>query len=279
LVRIGVALVALVDLIQLRRLGLVDALWSPLPAGYATDYHAWLSPEALWWVGAVALVAIGVGAATRVACVAFVIVSVQMAHLAPDSESGVDAAFRIVVVILALSRCNARWSVDAAIARKLGRPPPAEVPAWPRYLLLLQVVWIYFSGGQNKAGAEWGPFGGFTALADALADPHASRFDPAWVATIYPLTRLATAATMAFELGAPLYLLFYYYAATRDRPGRLRALCNRLHLRWAWLGLGIAFELGIAITLRLGNFPWGMLALYPVLLLPAELQRKPSRAG
>ncbi len=40
-----------------------------------------------------------------------------------------------------------------------------------------------------------------------------------------------------------------------------------------WIGLGVSFELGIAITLRLGDFPWGMLALFPVLLLPAELQR------
>jgi hypothetical protein len=77
--------------------------------------------------------------------------------------------------------------------------------------------------------------------------------------------------TMCFELGAPLYLAFYYYAATRDRPGRLRRLCNRLRLRWIWLGMGIAFHVGIAITLRLGIFAWGMLALYPVLLLPSEL--------
>ncbi len=273
LVRIALAAVALVDLLNVRRLGLVDALWSPLPDGYATDAHTWLSGGALWTAGVIALAAMLVGAATRVACIAFFLVSVQMARLAPSSESGFDELLRIVLVVLALSRCNARWSVDAMIARRLGRPPPVEVPAWPRLLLMLQLVWVYFSAGQNKASAAWGPHGGFTALANALADPHAARFDPAWVATIYPLTRLATAATMLFELGAPLYLLFYYFAATRDRPGRLRALCNRLRLRWLWLGLGVTFELGIAVTLRLGDFPWGMLALFPVLLLPAELQR------
>jgi hypothetical protein len=192
--------------------------------------------------------------------------------------------FRVVLVILALSRCNARWSLDAWVARRLGRPPPAEVPAWPRYLLMLQLVWIYFSGGMNKAGAEWGPFGGFTALADALTDPHVARFDPSWLAIAYPVTRVATAATMLFELGAPLYLLSYYFAATRGEPGRVRAAWNRVHARWIWLGLGISFELGIAITMRIGDFPWGMLALYPVLLLPEELQRRntatpPNRAS
>jgi hypothetical protein len=276
LVRIGIGLVSVVDLLHTWQLGLVGALWSPLPAGYATHYQSWLplGASGLWTVALIAAAAILVGAATRVACVAFVVVSVQMSHLAPDSECGVDQLFRIVLIILALSRCNARWSLDAWLARRLGRPPPAEVPAWPRYLIMFQLVWVYFSGGSNKAGDEWGPFGGFRALADALSDPHVARFDPSWLGTAYPLARLATVATMAFELGAPLYLLFYYFAGTRDRPGRLRALCNRLRLRWVWLALGVSFELGIAMTLRLGNFPWGMLAIYPVMLLPDELQRR-----
>jgi uncharacterized membrane protein YphA (DoxX/SURF4 family) len=275
IVRIGVALVMLGDLVQIRRLGIIDTLWSPLPAGYASHYEPWipLDAQGLWLAGAIAAAAMLIGAATRVACIALVAISAIMAHLAPSSESAIDQIFRIVLVILALSRCNARWSVDAWLARKLGRPPPAEVPAWPRYLLMLQLVWIYFSGGINKSGSEWGPFGGFTALADALTDPHVGRFDPSWLATAYPLARIATAVTMAFEIGAPLYLLSYYFAATRDRPGRVRARWNRLHVRWIWLALGISFELGIAISMRLGNFPWGMLALYPALLLPEELYR------
>jgi hypothetical protein len=281
LARIGLAIVALVDLCNVQRLGLVDALWSPLPAGYANRWDGWLPLDAqgLWLAGVIALVAILAGAATRVACIAFVVISAQMSHLAPASESGVDQLFRIVLVILALSRCNARWSVDAWIARRIGRPPPELVPAWPRYLMMLQIVWVYFSGGMNKAGAEWGPLGGFTALADALTDPHVARFDPSWLEVAYPLTRVATAVTMAFELGAPLYLLAYYFAETRDRPGRLRAAFNRARVRWIWLALAVSFELGIAMTLRLGNFPWGMLALFPLLLRPEELgERRQPRA-
>jgi hypothetical protein len=77
--------------------------------------------------------------------------------------------------------------------------------------------------------------------------------------------------TMLFELGSPAILLFTYYAGTADRPGRIRRWCNRLRLRWGWITLGIGFHLGIAVFLRLGPFAWGMLALYPVLLLPDEL--------
>ena len=273
LVRIALGLVVFFDLVQTRSLGIIDALWSPPPDGYALS-SGLLGPvdaHVVWAICAVAALAVAFGAGTRVACLVLVVLTAHTASIAEDSESGFDQALRVVLVILALSRCNARWSLDAVVARKLGRPPPGEVPAWPRYLIMLQLVWIYFSGGQNKAGAEWGPFGGFSALANAVADPHAGRFDPSWVAPLYPLTQIATALTMAFELGAPLYLVFVYFRATRDRPGRLRRFCNRWRLSWAWLALGITFELGLAVLLRLGDFPWGMLALYPALLLPADL--------
>jgi hypothetical protein len=126
---------------------------------------------------------------------------------------------------------------------------------------------------------EWGPLGGFTALGNILSDPHFARFEPGWVEALYPMTRLATAATMVFELGSPLMILFTYYAATADRPGRLRRLCNRLRLRWIWIALGVMFHLGIALTMRLGVFPAGMLAMYPVLLLPGEYPRLRARLG
>ncbi|MBA3541111.1 MAG: HTTM domain-containing protein, partial [Deltaproteobacteria bacterium] len=191
--------------------------------------------------------------------------------LAPDADRGIDGLLRVVLVIVALSRSHAVWSIDAWVWRRIGRPLPTEIPAWPRYLLFAQLVWVYFSGGHNKTGIEWGIPGGFTALANALTDPHFARFDPGWVAAVYPLTRVMTALTIVFELGAPVMLVLTYFAATADRPGRLRRWCNRLRLRWAWIALGVGFHLGIALTLRLGIFPAGMLVLYPVLLLPAEL--------
>jgi hypothetical protein len=288
-VRIAIAVVLLYDYLVVWRLGLIEPLWAAAPDGYATgggDGWAtrWLgdgagSARALWWISVIGLCAVATGTLTRAACVAVVLVSAQLAQRAPDADRGIDGLIRIVLLVLALSRSHAVWSVDAWVLRRLGRPPPAEVPAWPRYLLLLQLLWVYFSGGHNKYGAEWGPAGGFTALANALADPHFARFQPGWVGPILPLTRVATAVTMLFELGAPLMLLLTYYAATADRPGRLRRWCNRLRLRWLWIGAGVMFHLGIALTLRLGIFPSAMLALYPVLLLPAEVLAVRRRAG
>lgn len=281
LVRILVGACVLGDLLHVRGLGLADVLWTAPPDGLGYGVHdrpwsvRWLGAGdaglAMWWLTALAALAFTVGLATRVAGVAMALGSAQLAVLLPDGDRGIDAALRAVALVLVLSQCHARWSIDAAVRRALGRPFPALVPAWPRYLLFAQLVWIYFSGGHNKGGPEWWPQGGFSALANALSDPHFARFDPGWVASTFPLPQVATAVTMLFELGAPLLLLFVWFEATADRPGRLRRACNRLHLRHAWIAIGVAFHVGIAIFLRLGVFPYGMLALYPVLLRADEL--------
>lgn len=276
LVRIFVGLVLVYDYVELWRLGLVEAVYAAPPIGFGTAYDAWFSPHTMWLLALVASFGILTGTLTRISCVVFLLASAQLGHLSPNAERGIDTLLRVVAGILALSGCHARWSVDALVRQMFRRPLAHEVPAWPRYLLLLQLLWVYVSGGLNKGGAAWFPHGGFTALANILADPHVARFDAAWVSIAMPFTRVATALTMLFELGAPAYLAFYYFAATRERGGRLRAFCNRLRLRLAWIALGLAFHLGIAISMRLGIFPWGMLALYPVLLRPDELRRLTS---
>ena len=278
LVRIAASFVLICDFLWCWHIGMIDPLWSRFPDGFATGHAGWadslgLSAFGLWALGLAALVCICAGLVARVACVVFLLVSAEQASIAPDAESAIDMLLRIVFLILALSRCSARWSLDAWIRRRIGRPMPALIPAWPRYLLMFQLCWVYFSGGQNKASHDWGPLGGFTALAQALLDPHNGRVDPDVIAMAYPLTRAATALTMVFEYTALAYLLFYYFAETRDRPGRLRTFCNRYRLRWIWFALGVSFELGIAAGLKLGAFPFGMLALFPVLLLPDELER------
>lgn len=258
-VRIAIALVLLVDYLWIAKIGMVHALWSAPPLGYA-------SGDGVVWYGVLvgALAALGLGAATPLACITVAVASAHLSAIAPDSEAASDVLVRIVAVILALSRCNALWSVDAWVLRRLGRPMPTEVPAWPRYLIMLQLVWVYFSGAQNKSSAEWGPLGGFTALAHALMDPHTGRLPVGLVTALYPVTRVATALTMAFEWGAPLYLVAYF--ASEHSPRRIWPA-----IRWVWLGLGVMFEVGIAVGLKLGSFPFTMLALFPVLLKPQEI--------
>ena len=283
LIRIFVGACVLGDLLHVRTLGLADVLWTPPPdgMGYGVTAQPWSvrwfgeadAGLVLWWGTTLAAAAFTAGFATRIAGVIMVLGSAQLGVLLPDGDRGIDAVLRVVTLVLALSQCHARWSVDAAIRRAVGRPFPALIPSWPRLLLFAQLIWIYFSGGHNKGAPEWWPQGGFSALANALSDPHFARFSPGWVPHVFPLPQLAAATTMLFELGAPFVFLFVWYEVTADRPGRLRRVANRFHFRHVWLALGVAFHLGIALFLRLGVFPWGMLALYPALLRTDELIR------
>jgi hypothetical protein len=286
LTRIFVALVLLADLLQARSYGLVEAIWAPPPEGLgwggvgsgapiaarwfgASVETAWL----LWWAGVITALLMAAGVLSRVSIFLMAVIWAQLGNIAPDSDRGIDFLLRGVLLVLVFSPSHACFSVDAWVRRKLGRPFPELVPAWPRYLLFLQVIWMYFSAGHNKTDGAWGPLEGYSALANILTDPHFARFDPAWVGTFYPLLQLATASTMAFELGSPFMILLTYWSRTRERPGRLRRLANLLRLRWVWIVMGVSFHIGIAVTMRLGIFPWGMLALYPVLFHPDELAR------
>jgi uncharacterized membrane protein YphA (DoxX/SURF4 family) len=285
LVRILVGLVVLADLLDVHRLGLVEAVWAPPPdgMGYGQGDRLWSvrwfgagadTARLLWWVAVASSSALVLGLGTRVAALLFVLASAQLAAFTPDGDRGIDSALRVIILILAFSYGHARWSVDAWLRRRVFRRPfPALVPAWPRYLLLAQIIWIYFSGGHNKTMPEWYPAGHFAALSNALSDPHFARFGSDWVAAIFPIPQIATAVTMIFELGSPAVLLFLYWEHTADRPGRLRRWAIRFHLRHAWLAIGVGFHLGIALLMQLGIFPWGMLACYPVILRSDELVR------
>jgi len=278
LARILVGLVLVIDIASTYQHDLVTHVYGN-QHGYGSAVDAW--PRALFGtdpgpalvdLSFVLAICILFGIATPVALVGYALVGAQLGNIAAATDQGVYPLLRICVVLLALGRCHARWSVDAFVLAKLGRPPSRIVPAWPRYLLMTQLVWMYCSGGMNKSGAAWGPFGGFTAIENIVADPNVARFAPGWITPYVVLARLATAATIVFELCAPIYLLAYYFAETPGRGGRMREVFRKLRIRWVWIALGLSFHLGIAITLHLGAFPWGMLALYPVLLRPSELQ-------
>ena len=286
--RILVALAILGDLVHAWLLDVVGAVWAPPPhgTGYASIWDPlppfmvrWFGPgvdtaHLVFWLAVAASVLLLVGAATRVSAVVLALMLAQLGHMAPEGDRGIDFLLRTAVAILALSSCHARFSVDAWVRRRLfKRPFPELVPAWPRYLLFAQVVWMYFSAGHNKGDAAWGPLGGFSALANILSDPHFARFDGAWIPYAMPLLAVGTATTVLFEWSSPLLPLLTWWHRTPERPGRLRRIANKLRLRWVWIATGVVFHIGIAVTMRLGVFPWGMLALYPVLFHPDELER------
>lgn len=280
ILRILVAIVLLYDFWTVWDLGLVEVLWAPPEAGGLGDplnrtpvpeLYRWLAPTAdtAWAAFSVLVGALGcllVGFLTPLAALVALFTSAQLAEVLPLADRGIDLMLRNVLLILAFSGCNRVWAVDARLfgAREL-------VPAWPRHLLVVQILVMYFTAGVQKSAVSWWPWGGYSALYVVLQDPSIASWKFGWLEDVYPLTQLATAATMVFELLAAPMLLTWWFRDTRTRPGRLRALFNRVNLHKGWMLMGVALHVGIAATLSLGIFPYAMLALYPAFFHPDEL--------
>lgn len=285
LVRILVALAVLWDFGTAWTAGLIPDLWAPPPGGLGWTALAETPPRAVRLFGAsaatvwllfggavVAALFFLVGLWHRPAGFLLAFTGAELARLAPDGDRAIDQLLRIVVLVLAFSRADARFSVAAWWRRRSGRSLLETIPAWPRRLLFAQLVWVYSSAAHNRGGIAWWPGGDFAAIAKILCDPHYARFAPGWTASVYPLTQLATATTMLFELCSPLLFVLAWLDADPGRGGGLGNWVRRWHVRHAYLALGAALHLGIAVTLRLGVFSFGMLALYPVFLRPVELR-------
>ena len=280
--RILVGAVLFLDMVLAIRKGAMPALLAPPPLGMGSGASAipeFLPAPALgssdvaflWWA-LVLLTSLmfALGLFYKVAGFLLALVLFNFARFDPDGDA-IDSLYRVVVPILALSGANACCSFDAWIARRAGKPLPAVVPAWPRYLLMAQLLWMYFSAGHCRDDAAWWPHGGFSAIGNVMGDPHFARFRPGSLVSLYPVTQVATAVSMIFELSAPLMVLMIWLR--KGGGGRWGDILRNWRVRWIWLAVGAALHLGIALTMTLGMFPYGVLSLYPLFLHPDEYAR------
>jgi len=287
-IRIALALVVLVDLAMAAAHGAETWLWAPAEAGGISGWDPGDTPvfyrlfpasagsARLLWLGLLlSALCVGVGFCTRSASLSYVWLSAQSALINGPGDRAIDRAIRIVFLIVVLSPAGSIWSIDAKLATGRFRGAAPAAPAWPRYLILGQLVIIYCGAGLAKGGTYWYPWGGYRALYLTLQDPILAAADFRWLAQPLPylLTRVATAATHLWELGAPLVLVAAYYRRTADRPGRLRRWLNLLPVRDVYVALGVLFHLMLALSLRLGIFPFAMLACFPAFFRPEELAR------
>ncbi|MAQ15385.1 MAG: hypothetical protein CMN30_11400 [Sandaracinus sp.] len=285
LVRLLVGFVLLADQLIAGQLGLVEHLWGPHTSGglaLAADAHPMPlmfevfgaepgTATILWWTMVVACLCLGLGFLGRLAAAVVVFASAQEAMIFPIGDRGIDIILRAICLILVFSRCTATLSVDAYLRR--GKLHTGErIPAWPRYLCVVQLLWVYFSAGIHKRG-DWWPWRGASALWRILHDPHFARFDltdPKWE-WLFPLTQLGTIGTMLFEITPPVFLLALYYQRFPQRAGRVGTFLLRIHYRELFLALGITFHVGLMASMRLGIFPYGVLAIYPAFFAPDEI--------
>ena len=260
LVRAGLASVVVADMLWTAWCGLVPWLYVPEPVGLARPTSAlWLPADAGPAVFAVALAAyaaVAAGLLVRPAILVAVVAQAQLGAFLPLAEQGVDHIVRTAMLLLLVSPCDRRLAI--------GPSPRADVVAAGHSdLLRWLVVLIYVGSGVAKPIDDWDAWMTLDALPATLrimADPMSGAIDPAFAWGYRPVFRALDVATLVFEIGAPLLL---------TRWGR-----------W-WAALGVTLHLGLFATMHLGQFPWAMLAFYPLwygepLLRAYDRWRQPS---
>lgn len=247
-------------------LATLDAPWQFTFLGGATPFNVWIM-VVLAMISGLCL-ALGVGG--RLTALVALQSYMALADLNVDAGGSYDNMLTNALWLLFLSRATATLSLDCRLrtgkwtSRKL-------VPAWPRYLVIFQLVLIYWSTGMHKLSASWMPGGGFSAVYYTLQQPTWQRWDMQWLAWVYPLTQVATAVTWLWEITSPLLLLALWYRATRERPGRLRAFFNWINYpRWFVL-IGVIMHAAVLVFMEVGPFSWIAFAYYACLLRPRGL--------
>lgn len=300
LVRIAISAVVLFDLTLVAWYGLPTLLWAPLDAGGTYDVLAmkqvpevyrFLDPAqanlwgptiawSLWGGSVVSLLLFGAGIATRFSGLAFILIYAQTAIINDQADRGIDRMLRIVILLLLFSGAGKTLSVDAWIKTRRFLDPTPRL-AWPRYLIIAQMVLMYWCAGIEKFAISWFPWGGYSALYIILQDPTFGVVDFSFLGSpwLYWTTQVGTAVSHVWEWTVPVLLLAYYYRATRARPGRVRALFNGIDVRMVYVMIGIVFHVALGLTMRLGIFPAAMLAFYPVFFHPDEIRAVGRRLG
>ena len=218
---------------------------------------------------ALSAVALLVGLLPRVAALITLQLMMALTDINSHASGSDDLLLTNALWLLVLADSGATWSVMSRIRTGSWRSD-RQISAWPRYLIIGQLVVMYCATGLQKVSAHWMPGGDLGALYYILQQPAWHRVEMSWLADVFFLTQAATLGTWLFEVGAPLLLLAYWFRDTRTRPGRLRALFNRLDFRRLYALAGIGLHIGIHVLMAVGPFSLISLALYPALWHPSE---------
>jgi hypothetical protein len=257
LLRIFVAACIVGDLLRVAQLGLVDDFFLPYDLGGLSGIREY------WWllddlVGAeragflaygitlvtAAMVMLGVQA--RPAIVLCVLFYAQLGHGYAPGDRAIDRVLRLMLMFLFFTPAHRKWALDNVLFK---RKAAVSAKGWFFDLVKWFLIVMYLCAGIGKVqnNPDWLGLKPYSPLYRILTDPLASNLDSTWWHALHPLFRLGSWGTIAIEL-TPFLML------TRFCP------------HWAVGGFLIHF--GIALTMNLGMFSWGMLAMYPVLFAP-----------
>jgi hypothetical protein len=225
-----------------------DKLGQPLLVSWQD--HAGLLTIAFWtWVASVVLLLVGFW--TRAAAIAAWALTMSFANVNPNIDNAGDTIRGIILFYLMLSPCGAVWSIDRWLQNRRGGNVPTHVYPWALRLLFFQLVFIYFMNGLYKlTGSDW--LAG-DSLHYVLCDLSLTRFSREQLPIPFVVTQLATWLVLVWEVTFPVLVIF--------RRTRFPALL-----------FGVAFHLGIFLTMELGGFVPYVLCLYlPLCIGPRQV--------
>ncbi|TNE83943.1 MAG: hypothetical protein EP330_31355 [Deltaproteobacteria bacterium] len=257
LLRILVSLCVLGDLLRVAQLGLVDDFFLPYKDGGLSviDEDWWVLDDLVgsdqagfvaYGVTVVCALMIALGIGVRPAIVIGVLFYAQLGHGYPPGDRAIDRVLRLMWMFLLFTPAHRKWSVENLLRK---REAVETAKGWFFDLVKWFLIVMYLCAGIGKLqnNPDWMGLRAFSPLYRILTDPLAANLDSSWWYFLHPLFRFGSWATIIIEL-TPFLML------TRYCP------------HWAVGGFLIHF--GIALTMNLGMFSWGMLAMYPVLFAP-----------
>jgi hypothetical protein len=226
----------------------------------------------LYWLMIVACLMMLIGFCTPFSCLVLLIVWSQLALVSPSADRGIDTLLRNMLFILMFSGSGRCLSVDALIRGKGLMNEGLRCMAWPRYLIMLQVVVMYLAAGVEKMSFSWTPFGGYSALYLILQDWAVTRYTFEWLGAqpYFLFTQIGTALSLFWEWSAPLLLVAHYHRVTAGPNSKLRRFTAKVPVRTLWLIVGFGFHSMLIITMELGIFPFAMMATYVIFFDPEE---------
>jgi hypothetical protein len=291
LFRILLAASVLCSLGLIQRGNVLPAIWFSVEEGGVSALSSghWLfhvlggfTPKTVHWlyqagVASAGLALLGFGG--RVSVLLCQQCYVALCHLNDNASGGYDSLIILGLLLLMFTRPTATLSLDARLKR--GAWTSAErISAWPRALLVFQILFMYSMTGLQKIGLAWTPLGGYTALHYVLNDPTWVRFDlgsAAWALEI-PL-RVGTALTWHWEQLSILLLFHWYYRVGKPSGsvGWFGRVFQRWDLRGSWAVMGLLMHAGIGLLLDVGPFSLVSLTYYVCLWGPGTWERLGQR--
>ena len=261
--------------------GAAHGIWVDAAFGGIRTYHylPWLfelfgdsSPQTVYTIlsmglGAAACLILGIF--PRVAALVGMIVMNNIAWHNLHAGGGHDDLIANALWILIFTDSAATYSVSARI--RAGRwVTNKKISSWPRYLVLIQLILMYWSTGWQKLSSHWLPFGEMDALWYILQQPTWARIDMQWLAPYAWITQISVLLVWFFEFFAPLIFLLLYFENTPEKGGLFRRLANRVSWRRLFCIFGISMHCVISLGMVVGPFSMASLAYYFGFIPPKE---------